>query len=189
MALPSSGALSLSDIQGEFGGSNPISLSEYYAGGAYVPAGTTGTYGAVPSSGAISIQNFYGTSSVIVNFSDWSVFAAAGGYSAAYYAIFGAGSGIGKVYEAVNTGPYTFAEQWCTPTSQGGNYEVYASVSAGSVTGTLNTWIATTGNPFWYVAVSGSGNSAYGQLTLQVRRTGTGTVLDTWTVDLNADAL
>lgn len=61
MALPSSGSLSMSQIQGEFGGSNPISLSEYYAGGAYVPAGTSGTYGAVPSSGAISIRNFYGT--------------------------------------------------------------------------------------------------------------------------------
>lgn len=62
MALPSSGALSLADIQGEFGGANPISLSEYYAGGGLVPAGTSGTYGAVPSSGTISIQNFYGTS-------------------------------------------------------------------------------------------------------------------------------
>ena len=61
MTLPSSGPLSLSDIQGEFGGSNPISLSEYYAGGGLVPPGTSGTYGAVPSSGTISIQNFYGT--------------------------------------------------------------------------------------------------------------------------------
>lgn len=65
MTLPSSGPLSLSDIQGEFGGSNPISLSEYYAGGAYVPAGTSGTYGAVPTGGAISIRNFYGTSKII----------------------------------------------------------------------------------------------------------------------------
>lgn len=61
MALPSSGPLSLTDIQTEFGGTNPIGLSEYYAGGGLVPAGTTGTYGAVPSSGTISIQNFYGT--------------------------------------------------------------------------------------------------------------------------------
>lgn len=64
MTLPTSGPLSLNDIQTEFGGSNPISLNEYYAGGANVPAGTTGTYGAVPSSGAISIQNFYGTAKV-----------------------------------------------------------------------------------------------------------------------------
>ena len=66
MAIPSSGAISLSTIQTEFGGANPISLNEYYAGGAYVAAGTTGTYGAVPSSGQISVQNFYGTSAVVV---------------------------------------------------------------------------------------------------------------------------
>ena len=65
MTLPTSGPLSLSDIQTEFGGSNPISLDEYYAGGSYVPAGTTGTNGAVPSSGTISINNFYGTTSAL----------------------------------------------------------------------------------------------------------------------------
>ena len=62
MPLPSSGPLSLNDIQTEFGGTNPIGMNEYYAGGGLVPAGTTGTFGAVPSSGALSVQNFYGTS-------------------------------------------------------------------------------------------------------------------------------
>ena len=61
MALPTSGPLTLADIQTEFGGTNPIGLNEYYAGGGLVPSGTSGTNGAVPSSGAISIQNFYGT--------------------------------------------------------------------------------------------------------------------------------
>lgn len=62
MALQSSGAISLSQIQTEFGGSNPISLSEYYAGGSNVPSGTTGTGGAIPTSGEISIGDFYGSS-------------------------------------------------------------------------------------------------------------------------------
>lgn len=57
MALQSSGAISLSDIQNEFGGNNPISLSEYYRGGSYVTDNNTG----VPTSGGISIGNFYGT--------------------------------------------------------------------------------------------------------------------------------
>jgi len=61
MTIPSSGPVTFTDIQTEFGGTNPIALNEYYAGGSYVPAGTTGTYGAVPSSGQISVQNFYGT--------------------------------------------------------------------------------------------------------------------------------
>jgi hypothetical protein len=66
MSIPSSGPLNLTTIQTEFGGTNPIGLNEYYAGGAYVPAGTTGTYGAVPSSGAISIRNFYGTANTFI---------------------------------------------------------------------------------------------------------------------------
>lgn len=72
MPLPSSGPLSLSDIQTEFGGTNPISLNEYYAGGANVPAGTSGTYGAVPSSGTISIRNFYGTTKIVRGESQYS---------------------------------------------------------------------------------------------------------------------
>lgn len=62
MPIPSSGALSLNDIQTEFGGSPPISISEYYAGAGLVPSGTTGTNGAIPTSGQISISQFYGTS-------------------------------------------------------------------------------------------------------------------------------
>lgn len=54
MALPSSGPLSLSDIQGEFGGSNPIGLSEYY-----------GAAAGIPSSGEISIGDFYGASAAV----------------------------------------------------------------------------------------------------------------------------
>lgn len=65
MALPTSGPLYLSNIQTEFGGTNPINLSEYYAGGAFVPAGTTGTNGAVPTSGYITVSKFYGTSKLV----------------------------------------------------------------------------------------------------------------------------
>ena len=61
MTLPSSGALSLQSIQGEFGGSNPISLNEYYRNGGLVPdhANTA----SIPTSGVIDVQDFYGTSS------------------------------------------------------------------------------------------------------------------------------
>lgn len=92
MTLPTSGALSLADIQAEFGGSNPIGLSEYYAGGAYVPAGTSGTNGAVPSSGTISIWNFYGTAGVL----DTQT-VTVGVYVDKYYALYGYGSGVGSI--------------------------------------------------------------------------------------------
>lgn len=52
-----------SEIQAEFGGGNPFYISNYYAGGPYVPAGTVGQFGAIPSSGAISLWHFYGASS------------------------------------------------------------------------------------------------------------------------------
>lgn len=58
MALSGSGPISFSQIQTEFGGSNPISLSEYYRSGAYTTSNNTG----VPTSGAISMSQFYGTS-------------------------------------------------------------------------------------------------------------------------------
>ena len=61
MTLQSSGAIKFSEIQTEFGGSNPVSASEYYAGGVNVPGGTSGVNGAVPASGTISVSKFYGT--------------------------------------------------------------------------------------------------------------------------------
>ena len=54
MALQASGAISLDDIQTEFGGSNPISLSEYY-----------GAASGIPASGVISIGDFYGAAAYI----------------------------------------------------------------------------------------------------------------------------
>ena len=56
MALPSSGTITLAQIQTEFGGSNPVRLSEYYRGGAYVTPNNTN----VPTGGAITLSNFYG---------------------------------------------------------------------------------------------------------------------------------
>ena len=60
------GSLSLGEIQAEFGGSNPIALTEYLAGGAYVNSGVIGYPNGVPtpipSSVPIRISNFYGAS-------------------------------------------------------------------------------------------------------------------------------
>lgn len=59
MALQSSGPIAIGDIAGEFGGSTPHDLSEYYG----VAAG-------VPSSGQIALSDFYGTQA---NFLDTTV--------------------------------------------------------------------------------------------------------------------
>ena len=55
MTLPASGTITLAQIQTEFGGSNPIGLNEYYRNGAYVTPNNT----SVPTSGAITLSNFY----------------------------------------------------------------------------------------------------------------------------------
>ena len=58
MAIPASGTISLTDIQNEFGGPTPISLSNYYKGGDYVLI--TDWAPNVPTSGSISLSDFYG---------------------------------------------------------------------------------------------------------------------------------
>jgi hypothetical protein len=60
MALQSSGAIKFSEIQTEFGGTNPVSISEYYRGGSLVPNHPNNTN--IPTSGVIKLSNFYNTS-------------------------------------------------------------------------------------------------------------------------------
>lgn len=61
MGLPSTGPLKFSDIQTEFGGTNPVLLSEYYAGGAYVPSTTISVDSPVPTTpNTIAVGNFRG---------------------------------------------------------------------------------------------------------------------------------
>jgi len=56
MAIQSSGAIALQDIEDEFGGTGSISLSEYYRNGSYVTSNNT----SVPTSGTVSLNAFYG---------------------------------------------------------------------------------------------------------------------------------
>lgn len=58
MVLQASGAISLEDIRAEFSGPASPNLQAYYRGGGLVPdiAANSG----VPTSGAISLQDFYG---------------------------------------------------------------------------------------------------------------------------------
>jgi hypothetical protein len=60
MALPSSGPLTFTAIQTEFGGTEPIGLNEYYRGGGLVPVSPATVN--IPSSGTIAANNFYGAS-------------------------------------------------------------------------------------------------------------------------------
>lgn len=64
MAIPSTGAISMNDIQTEFGGVNPINLNEYYPSmSTTIPTG----YG-IPASGPLSLGDFRGTQSFSLNY-------------------------------------------------------------------------------------------------------------------------
>ena len=58
MTIVSSGAISINSLVGEYGGSSPHSMSEYYKGGGLVANHSNNPN--VPTSGAISLSNFYG---------------------------------------------------------------------------------------------------------------------------------
>jgi len=62
-ALPSSGAISLGDVQTEFGGSNPVSMNEYYRDASYTNhdgVGVSVLNSSVPTSGTIDMADFRG---------------------------------------------------------------------------------------------------------------------------------
>lgn len=65
MPLPASGIITLADLAAEFGGTAPHSLSEYYRNGGLVP--DTAANANVPTSGAISLSNFYGAAASNLN--------------------------------------------------------------------------------------------------------------------------
>lgn len=188
MALPTSGALSLGAIQTEFGGSNPISASEYYAGGSYVPSSTSGTNGAVPSSGALAFSKFYGTSKAVVNISNYTLdwiqsYAASSGYRL---------SSDGKVYWTYNTGTggLDLLESWVVPNAAASDYEAYVSVTTGSVGGSATgSWLSLGSNREWNVLTSSYPETVSAVISVQIRKIGTTTVLDTATITLSASSI
>lgn len=61
MALPSSGAISLSEIASQYGGTAPHSLKDYYRNGTEGVPDTASTQ-SIPESGEIGLKDFYGSS-------------------------------------------------------------------------------------------------------------------------------
>lgn len=123
MALPSSGPISLLDIQNEFGGSNPISISEYY-----------GVDTGVPTSGTISLSNFYGTASFTPAINTNGLYI----YYDMRYSYPGSGSVLSDMSGNGNNGTITGS-----PTFSGGNSFVFDGITGKSIL-TSNT-----GSTFW----------------------------------------
>lgn len=95
MTIKRSGIIGLEDVQNEFGGEAPISINEYYRNGAY----TTGNNIVIPTSGGVSINQFYGASryvpGVAVVTSTRSIILPPNVGSTLYYYCIGGGGGGG----------------------------------------------------------------------------------------------
>jgi hypothetical protein len=108
MPLQSSGTLRLSQIQTEFGGSNPISLSEYLRGGTLVPnTPNSGKNQSIPNSASsVSMSKYYSTSKTVV---------------VTYELIGGGGGGSGSGAEDGEPSRGTFAGSGSSSSISGGS--------------------------------------------------------------------
>lgn len=72
MTLPASGNISILDLCTEFGATAPKSLTDFYKGGTWVP--NIAANAAVPTSGSISLTNFYSARKLDVTMTaiDWA---------------------------------------------------------------------------------------------------------------------
>jgi hypothetical protein len=185
MPLQTTGAISLNDVQTEFGGGNPISINEYYAGGASVPSGTSGTNGAVPTSGQISLSSFYGTG-ITVSITDLTISDMGSGTQYGYY-IVTAGGKIQYSTQLDGINPLDH-ETWCPSNTAGSLFDVRVTVTSGTLSGnSTGTWLSmSSGTRSWYNQTTFSGDVQYTTFTVDLRRTGNTTILDTAyiTIDL-----
>lgn len=147
MTLPTT-SLSFSALQTEFGGSNPISLSEYIQGGSYVPSGTTSAYGTIPSTTSnINMGVFRGTQkSQLVALSTHSVYASRTAYGQDLYSQSSAFSRlqVTTAGQLIGTGSTSWTAQYVTAEGSiliDGN-EYWSDTQAGSTeTVTLQNWL------------------------------------------------
>lgn len=185
MALQSSGAISIGDIAGEFGGSTPHSLSEYY-----------GVASGVPSSGAISISNFYGKSNIVFTLSaispsiyDYSLSTATAGLRVgADGYIYALGS------EAPVNSPSSYVQMntstdWIIPRSGMSGYYVYATYSGDTMAGTFSSYLALSSDRTFTLSNSVSETTKSSSLTIAIwdNNTGSGSALASRTYSLVAE--
>lgn len=159
MTLKSTGIISLSEVQTEFGGANPISMSEYYRGGAYVPNNYVNT--TIPTSGAINYSTFYSSSSSALGI-NWTLLPT--GLASNYSLVQIASNNTNLVVAVYQSGDIIYSDDYGA---------TWAVVSTSS---TANLWGCTYAAGYFYI-VDDSGN--------RVQRSTDGV---TWTTVLNVSS-
>ena len=130
MSIPLTGPVTLAQLQIEFGGTDPVSLDEYYRGGAFVPNTTRNA--SIPTSGAISLEEFRGSSKTTTV--TYAIIGGGGGGGAGraddggagygLYATSGgnssiSGTGVQTITAAGGQGGYSFAFVFNSPLGSG----------------------------------------------------------------------
>jgi len=192
MTLQTSGNISLTDLQGEFGGAAPLKLTDYYAGGGLVPAGATdGSGNPIPSSGTIKLTDFYGAANVGITLSDHTVWRGITGSSVtAVFTLYSDG-----LAQGIGTSIVDYTPEWASnqPNTVGSDYECKATqVSGDAVSGdTLGTWLSLLGSRSWSLsanAPAGTTDSKSGVIFVEIRRAGTTQVLASANITIQATA-
>lgn len=137
------------------------------------------------ASGAISMNDLRGKSAVTIFLSNLSIINFTGGGSNASAGYQLTSGGIENEIVGASTSQ---TATWCSPTSQAGNYEVYATVTGSPLTvGSINAWVPLSTTRTWRLD-AGVGQNLSSTLGITVRRVGTTTPVYTATQELNADA-
>lgn len=127
-----------------------------------------------------------GASSVTITVNSAAIFGFnPGGTASAEYILGSSGDAL----ESVNGGLATLLYNWCIPASQAANYEVYATVVSGSLSGgssATDAWLALSSTRGWLVSTT---TVLYAELNVGIRRIGTTTILGSADIYLAAEAV
>jgi len=187
MALPTSGNISLNQIIAEFEAPQSALLSSFVRGGFHVPDIPENS--GVPTSPPIGLTDLYGATnapSVNITLSNEIITHAVLDPSDAFalYRL----KNDGNIEE--QSGSTTDIGNWMEPLGADAesNYEARFTVNSGSPSGTFNSWLNLGTSRLISLSRNTIGqNSA--QISVQIRRTGTTTVLDSAIITLNAEVL
>lgn len=194
MTLQTSGPISSQDIETEFGGSAPTSISEYYRGGVNVPNTTANN--SIPTSGTISFSDFYGGSAaaaVSVSVANITFTVNSTGSSRSGTTTFINNGVVGTSVSSGDTltaSPPLPVPNWLV-SGNSSDAELRVTISSpnpnvGLSGFTLNTWLDLGTNRVITASSSTAGTQSIG-LLIEIRNASTTTLLDsaTWTFNLS----
>jgi hypothetical protein len=187
MALPSSGAISLSQIAAEFGGSAPHNITEYYRGGTYVPNAAPNL--SVPTSGAIKLTDFYGAAAVAaVDLFGDEIFAS-GSTLASCIPRYGL-TNLGAETTKSGTGGLVTINTWLNSGSASlydARVTMVTTTGVGSDSGNFDLWYSLGTSREWNITTAGTGTYYEVICDVEIRLNSSGVVLATATLTLTSD--